>query len=266
MPFPPRLLGTASVGNFRPSPFPVVRRELPASAIVLAAQTSTALDRQPKRLDHPWLGTLVGALDDRLRRRHGVSEYTHSPDCIFRVQVVTSDDDLMLPDGTWVRAGDRVIKLHLCNEQVPLSPAGPTLGWARRRSRAFEISLRELASFLSIRPEFDDATAICSHMSIAAAEQTRQVARVTQRFGLERAGAPDALSFGERIHRFGENVLVWMMVWARNPAALRSDSLRRDRTVVFLSRRTPERRYGPARWPDGGGQRASVVANARLEL
>jgi hypothetical protein len=54
------------------------------------------------------------------------------------MQVATSDDDLMLPDGTWVRAGDRVIKLHLWNEQVPLFPrAGPTLGWARRMSRAF---------------------------------------------------------------------------------------------------------------------------------
>jgi hypothetical protein len=38
-----------------------------------------------------------------------------------------------------------------------------------------------------------------------------------------------------------------MMVLARNAAALRADTLRRDRTLVFLSRRELRRRYGFAR-------------------
>jgi hypothetical protein len=38
-----------------------------------------------------------------------------------------------------------------------------------------------------------------------------------------------------------------MIVLARNAAALRADTLRRDRTLVFLSRRELRRRYGFAR-------------------
>jgi hypothetical protein len=45
----------------------------------------------------------------------------------------------------------------------------------------------------------------------------------------------------------GENILISMMVLARNAAALRADVLRRDRTLVFLSRRELRRRYGFAR-------------------
>ena len=41
--------------------------------------------------------------------------------------------------------------------------------------------------------------------------------------------------------------LISMMVLARNAAALRADVLRRDRTLVFLSRRELRRRYGFAR-------------------
>jgi len=38
-----------------------------------------------------------------------------------------------------------------------------------------------------------------------------------------------------------------MMVLARNAAALRADTLRRDRILVYLSRRVLRRRYGSAR-------------------
>ena len=53
----------------------------------------------------PWLEAMVTALDDRLRLRHGVIEYTHRPDCLFRIQFITSNDDYILLDGTCVCAG-----------------------------------------------------------------------------------------------------------------------------------------------------------------
>ena len=46
------------------------------------------------------------------------------------------------------------------------------------------------------------------------------------------------------MHWFGENILISMMVLARNAAALRADVLWRNRTLVFLSRRELRRRYG----------------------
>ncbi len=61
--------------------------------------------------DHPWLGALIERLDRYLRRRQGVSEFTQSPDCVFRIQVARSDADVTLSDGTAVRTGDRIISL-----------------------------------------------------------------------------------------------------------------------------------------------------------
>ncbi len=54
-----------------------------------------------------------------------------------------------------------------------------------------------------------------------------------------------------RLLRFGENVLISLMVLARNGVALRIDTLARSRVQVFLSRRTLMRRYA------GRGTRAA---------
>jgi hypothetical protein len=196
----------------------------------------------------PWLEAMVTALDDRLRLRHGVIEYTHRPDCLFRIQFVASNDDYVLSDGTCVRAGARVANLHVWNEQFPcFSGKGPTLGWARRVNQAFDISLRELSYFLEARRDLDDVIAISANMTLEPAERSDQLVRFVARFGFERIAATNSRSFRQQMHWFGENILISMMVLARNAAALRADTLRRDRTLVFLSRRELRRRYGFAR-------------------
>jgi hypothetical protein len=196
----------------------------------------------------PWLEAVVAALDDRLRLRHRVIEYTNSPDCMFRIQLVTSEDDYVLSDGTCVRAGDRLVKLHVWNEQFPcFTEKGPTLAWARRVNHAFDRSLRELAGYLEDRREFDDIVAISANLSLEPAERSGQLVRFVGRFGFERIAAASSRSFRQQMHWFGENILISMMVLARNAAALRADTLRRDRTLVFLSRRELRRRFGFAR-------------------
>lgn len=196
----------------------------------------------------PWLEAVVAALDDRLRLRHRVVEYTNSPECLFRIQLVSSEEDYVLSDGTCVRAGDRIIKLHVWNEQFPcFSGKGPTLAWARRVNHAFELSLRELAHYLECRRDLEDVAAICAIMSLEPAERSAQLARFVSRFGFERIAAANSRSFRQQMHWLGENILISMMVLARNAAALRADTLRRDRTLVFLSRRELRRRYGFAR-------------------
>ena len=67
----------------------------------------------------PWLEAMVIALDDRLRLRQGVIEYTKSPYCLFRIQLAASIADYVLSDGTSVRSGDRIANLHVWNEQFP---------------------------------------------------------------------------------------------------------------------------------------------------
>lgn len=196
----------------------------------------------------PWLEAVVAALDDRLRLRHRVVEYTNSPECLFRIQLISSEEDYVLSDGTCVRAGDRIIKLHVWNEQFPcFSGKGPTLAWARRVNHAFELSLRELARYLESRRDLEDVAAICAIMSLEPAERSAQLARFVSRFGFERIAAANSRSFRQQMHWLGENILISMIVLARNAAALRTGTLRRDRTLVFLSRRELRRRYGFAR-------------------
>ena len=195
-----------------------------------------------------WLEAMVAALDDRLRLRHGVIEYTRRPDCLFRVQFITSNGDYVLSDGTCVCAGARVANLHVWNEQFPcFSEKGPTLGWARRVNRTFDISLRELSYFLDARRDLDDVIAISANMTFEPAERRDQLVRFVSRFGFERVAAASSRSFRQQMHWFGENLLISMMVLARNAAALRAHTLRRDRTLVLLSRRELRRRYGFAR-------------------
>jgi hypothetical protein len=196
----------------------------------------------------PWLEAMVTALDDRLRLRYGVFEYSHRPDCLFRIQFVTSNDDYVLSDGTCIRAGARLGNLHVWNEQFPcFSGKGPTLAWGQRVNRAFNFSLRELSHFLDARRDFDDVIAIGANLTFEPAERSDQLARFVARFGFERIAATGPRSFRQQMHWFGENILISMMVLARNAAALRADTLRRDRTLMFLSRRELRRRYGLAR-------------------
>jgi hypothetical protein len=208
------------------------------------ANDVTALER---RLDHPWLATLLESLDRRLQLRQGVREFTCSPDCVFRMQVAVSDFELTLSDGTYVRPGDRIINLHLWNEQIPSLPEqGPSMAWARQMKRAFDNSFRELALHLAERRDLDDVIAICGTMTFGTAAQTDQLARIAGRYGFERIPVRGKPSLGKRVHRFAENVFISLFVFTRNPATLRADTLSRDRTPVCLSRRTLQRRYGAA--------------------
>jgi hypothetical protein len=201
---------------------------------------------------HPWFGLFIAVIDDRLRLRDGVYEYTHHQDCIFRIQTIASAEELLLCDGTHLQAGAKLINLHLWNEQIPPMPkGGPTFGWARRMDHAVDISLRELARHLRTRPDLADVAAVCANLTLAPAEREHQVVHIMQRYGFERVSVSDRLSLGERMHRLGENIFISMLVFAHNSAALHADSLRRDRVLMCLSRRILQHRYGFA--PEDAG-------------
>jgi hypothetical protein len=200
-----------------------------------------------ERTGHPWVDLLVSAIDRRLRAHYGVVEFSHADDCIFRIEITNTKDDFRFADGTVVRAGDRMITLHLWNERLPPFPAGtPSVAWARSLSRVLDVSLRELANYLSTRHELNDIAAIGANMALRSSAQGGQLARISGRYGFEEVAIAHRTSLGGRLHRFGENVLISLFVMARNPGALRPDILRRDRTLVFMSRRCLMDRYA---WP-----------------
>jgi hypothetical protein len=74
------------------------------------------------RHKRPLWAELVFAADSWLQWREGVFEYSHQPDCIFRAQLSRLSSDVLLSDGTFGRRGERVIDLHLWNEQIPVTP------------------------------------------------------------------------------------------------------------------------------------------------
>ena len=66
-----------------------------------------------------------------------------------------------MADGTHLGPGDRIIELHIWNEQFPcFSAGGATLSWGRQINRRVDISLRELARYLVAAPDLADIRAI----------------------------------------------------------------------------------------------------------
>jgi hypothetical protein len=208
-----------------------------------------ALDSAERRsrlpYSHPWLAEAVDALDERLRRNQAVFEYTDDPTCVFRLDITRAGHSIALRDGTRVRAGQRIARLHLWNGQIPPVPEnGPTIGWARQMRRPMLTSLRELARFLAARPDLRDIAVIAGDAPSGTADQREQLARIMARFGFEAVIAPEHLPLRERLRRFGENILISLIVFGHNAKALRPDTLLRVRLPIYLSRRALEKKFG----------------------
>jgi hypothetical protein len=194
---------------------------------------------------HPWLASALCLLDERLRRQQAVFEYSHHPACVFRLDICRAAERLALRDGTHVDPGDRMARLHFWNEHIPAIPRnGATIAWARRLNDGIATSLRELAGFLAARPDLADVAAVCGEVPAGGSAKSDQIARIMSHYGFETKPAHGPLPLGERLHRFGENILISMIVLAHNPRALHLDTLKRVRVPIFLSRRGLEKEFG----------------------
>jgi hypothetical protein len=193
-----------------------------------------------------WFARAVLGFDAWLRRRNGVYEYSDHPHCAFRMQIVRVRQEIALADGTHLHPGDRVIELHIWNEQFPcFSAAGATLSWGRQVNRRVEVSLRELARYLAVTAELADVRAIRADTRLAGRSTTAQLLRICRRYGLERGPDLGPASPPEWLRRLGENIFIALLVLARNAGAFRPDGIWRDRVQMFLPRADLERRYGP---------------------
>jgi hypothetical protein len=203
-----------------------------------------------------WLEHAVFGLDRWLRRRQGVYEYTADAACLFRIQRVSAQGYLTLCDGTRIARGDHILALHLWNEHMPaMAPNGPTFAWGRQINRALDLSLRDLALYLAAEPLLDDVVAIRADLWLGTAGHNAKLARIMAHYGFEAPG-PEIDSSGP-IHRFGENILIFLLVMAANPAAIRVPALSRHHKLVYLSRAALERRYAASEnshAPTGGGR------------
>lgn len=209
------------------------------------AVSDSAMQRGQSPHSHPWLAGIIFALDTRLRRGHEILEYSTHPSCIFRLEIGRSRRALALRDGTRLQLGQRIAQLHFWNEHIPPMPQnGATIRWARRMQQSIAISLRELARFLSSRPDLRDISVICGDVPSGTRAQSRQIAHIMGYYGFEARNDNEALPIRERLHRFGENILISLVVFAQNAAALRLDTLNRVRVPIYLSRQTLEQKFG----------------------
>jgi hypothetical protein len=192
------------------------------------------------------LESAVFALDRWLRRRRGVFEYSLEARCVFRLEQRRTEEPLALADGTRVRAGARVLALHLWNEHVPLmGRRGPTFAWAHKTVRAMRASLHELAHYLAQRSDLSDVAVLYADVRVTGADQAVRAARVLARYGFELTSA----SVDRRgvTHRVADALFVLMMAGVTNPCSLRSAPMRHANLRVFMSRRVLERRYAVRR-------------------
>jgi len=205
----------------------------------------SARQNEESPYSHPWLAEIIFALDARLRRRQAVVEYSSHPSCIFRLELDRSHAQFTLRDGTRLQPGQPIARLHFWNEHIPPMPRnGATVRWARRLQKSISISLRELARYLASRRDLSDVCVICGDVPSGTRSQSGQVAHIMGYYGFEARDDNKRLPWRERIHRFGENILISLTVFAQNPAALRLDTLMRIRVPIYLSRQTLERRFG----------------------
>lgn len=221
------------------------------------AAWDTAAHGTGSRHSYPWLADLLFALDEWLRRRDGIFEYTANPGCIFRLNVGVARRPLALGDGTRVEPGQRIARLHFWNEHVPpVPPGGTSIAWARQMQQAIANSLRDLAAYLATRPDLSDVNVICGDVPTATRSQSDQLARIMSRYGFEAIAEPGRLSVSERLHRLGENILITLLVLAQNARTLRPDTLLRVRVPIYLSRRRLVEKFGDA------GKTAATMAEA----
>ena len=199
----------------------------------------------------------VFGLDAWVRQREAIFEFTPDPNCIFRIQIDQLMQDLALLDGTSAREGDRIINLHLWNEQLPPLPKhGASIGWARRMARHTQRSLRALTQHLLARSELADIGLVGGTIAFCLPERHAQLDRVCRRLGFEEVSDLRTMTLARRAHRLGGNVLTSLITIALDGDRWQRSMLRRDRTQLFISRRRLERIYGTP---------VTTAATARIE-
>jgi hypothetical protein len=189
--------------------------------------------------DRAWV-LVVTATDSLLRRYYGIQPFLDDPHCLLRVSHAAAARQVALRDGTLIRPGDPIAVLHLWNEHIPrFAPSGPDMAWAITFRDDMVFSLHALAECLAEDRAWRDVQAVHGCVTFGNCWQRGQMNPAAARFGFELV--PTEIPSG--LHRMGEDILIWCLTRAFNPAALRRHRFRRDRTELWTSRASLVRGY-----------------------
>ncbi|MEW6033050.1 MAG: hypothetical protein AB1645_09275 [Bacillota bacterium] len=195
------------------------------------------------------LRATVRRLDALLRRYYRIHEFSQDQDCLLRLAVIPAPRSLALRDRVTIARGEPVGDLHLWNERVPpIPPEGPGLAWAVSFHRRLRRSLEELAARVEVDPAYQHLRAFRAVGTLpvrGGGQEAGGWSVLACRFGFEPAAGPDPAGLWPRFLEFWENAFNLALVWAYNPASLRSRPFSRLRRVQFwMSRETLLARYG----------------------
>jgi len=203
--------------------------------------------KSPDRRDGIF-GRVVRWLDATLRKQQGIFDYCDDRKCMFRLSITSSPRDLTLNDGTEIRRGQKIGEIHLNNDQAPpIPPGGTDLAWAVGAYHIAKHSLELLADAMQRDERLKDIDAIFGTSVFTPKGGSAQVTRFTGRLHFETHDEPKELSLAQRLHRWGENILIWALLRTFNPGGLRNAKLARDRQIVWMSRATLLKYYGTSR-------------------
>lgn len=191
------------------------------------------------------LSRAVRGVDSLLRQRLGIQEFTDDEECIFRISIGDAPRAVLLSDGLSVREGDPVLQLHLWNEHLPPMPSeGPSTAWANLMKRRMRQSLAAVADHLERERQFGAIIALHGSPPFASRLGAAQMVRTAERFGFDVIDPNGQPELRERIHEIFDSMLLWGLMWAFNPAGLRSKGLLRHRYQLWISRHKLLRCYG----------------------
>ncbi|MFI5341706.1 MAG: YkoP family protein [Candidatus Methylomirabilales bacterium] len=212
-------------------------------------------------------GPLVRRLDAHLRRTCHIFEFSHSRDCLFRLALGTSTEEVILSDGTIVHRGELVGELHLWNEHIPpLGDRRSDVAWAITVRRQLAQSFQEFAAYIQTDPRFERVQAFRGEGAFGSRYSPVRLARMAKRWAFDLFPRDGAAGWWRRSADFWENLYATWLIWAYNPASLRGSRIPESRRDQFwISRDTLCRRYGEVVTASAAGRKVRRTSSPRTQ-
>lgn len=205
--------------------------------------------------DIGFLRQAFGKLDSVLRWIQRVGEFSGEPECLLRTSRGRAPTSVLLAEGIWVLRGSEILDLHLWNENLPsLSSRSMGLALANTWRRQLASSLSELVGQLNSDLRFRGIVALRVRTALVPSARLPKLLRVACTFGFAPPSSPGCEPSRWRLGALFDALLLGLLAWPFNPAALRRNGLWRRRCDLWISRHALEARYGRS---GGDGKRAN---------
>ena len=165
---------------------------------------------------------LILKLDDHLRRKLKIFEYSDDPKCMFRVHVTRANRDLKVPQGE-IPQGTKVLELHFWNDHIPRAAAqGESAGRSIKGFRMFKNSMAELARVIEHDDRMTGVEAVGGLMPLFLEGDSYPAEKMLSHLGF---AVNPYHGYKRFLGLIGKQMHGWMMMWAFNPVTLKNRDL-----------------------------------------